>query len=80
MTVHPQGWKLKNWSRRTSPPRKTSIGGGGAASPDHSQGNKLVQVLPGEPGRTCPSDHPGYLKVNPLGARHVYSCPPLAIG
>jgi len=46
MTLHPQEWKLKNVSRRTSPPLKTSNGGGGSASPDNTKGNKEVQVFP----------------------------------
>ena len=46
MTLHPQGWRPKSWFRRTSPPRKTSNGGDGPASPDNSKGNKEVQVFP----------------------------------
>jgi len=46
MTLHPQGWRPKSWSRRTSPPRKTSDEGGGPASPGNSKGNKEVQVFP----------------------------------
>jgi len=46
MTLHPQGWRLKSSSRRTSPPRKTSNRAGGLASAYNSKGNKEVQVLP----------------------------------